>query len=548
MNNKIRTNLKYLLMPLFVLVLMGLTGCGGLEIGAISPDTAGEDGVQSDAPRKGIEIGIEPTLMPENLTYTNDFYGFKFDFPNTWTLSEEDHGVVLMKSTNRLGINFRWVNENINPNFGRTGMGGGTPIYTAKLNFLDQLIPENVVELDHLRKYVIYSDTNQIEIEDLVFAIVLEDLETDYNTLDLPQDVIEEARTILETFERIAATGTPPDDVSADVTTEGAPALSNVVAWLGHINSLPEGSQYDDMVVLHPEGTGEFGLMGKTPEIEAEIQSLRDAEGPNEYIHFWGDLSCGGVDDYNDCQLVVDRMQYGANFSEQKISNWIGTIKSSTFNMGLSYVFELDNYFPMWYSIHASQSESLQAQIQHYFETGDKVEVSGNLMAGVPDVNGTRIEISSIEFLSMAGPRPDVIDGSLYENQEYGFSFQYSSHMSVVEESNRVLVTQDNIQLIIAFRRLEESISITDVGELSGQFQLYNEMFFLGQIVQPSLNINEGRITAVYLGGPGIELGEGTPLRFVVSLETTDGTWISNSQVDEMLQIFQSFGLESWSE
>jgi hypothetical protein len=120
--------------------------------------------------------------------------------------------------------------------------------------------------------------------------------------------------------------------------------------------------------------------------------------------------------------------------------------------------------------------------------------------------------------------------------------------MEVVEESNRVLVNQDNVQLIIAFRRLEESISIADVGELSGQFQLYNEMFFLGQIVKPSLNINEGRITAVYLGGPGIELGEGTPLRFVVSLETTDGSWISNSQVDEMLQIFQSFRLASGSE
>ncbi|NOQ39152.1 MAG: hypothetical protein GQ562_02460, partial [Anaerolineales bacterium] len=530
------TTKQYLAQMLLILVMLGLVGCGSIEVGAVDADSPDNS---------SIEVGIEPTPMPEMHTYTNEYYGFKFDFPNTWTLSEEDHGVVLMKDTNRLGINFRWVNENIHPNFGRTGMGGGTPIYTAKLNFLGQLIPENVVELDHLRKYVIYSDTNQIEIDDLVFAIVLEDLETNYTTLDLPQDVIEEARTILETFERIAATGTPPDDESADATTEGAPALSNVVAWRGHIASLPEGSQYDDMVMLIPEGAGEFGLTGVTPEIEAEIQSLRDAEGSNEYIHFWGALTCGGVDDYNDCQLVVDRMQYGANFSEEKISDWIGTITSSTFNMGLSYVFELDSYFPMWFSINASQNESLQAQIKHYFETGDKVEVSGNLMVGVPDVNGTRIEISSIEFLSMAGPRPDVIDGSLYENQEYGFSFQYSSHMSVAEEPNRVLVTQDNVQLIIAFRRLEESISIADVGELSGQFQLYNEMFFLGQIVKPSLNINEGRITAVYLGGPGIELGEGTPLRFVISLVTTDGDRISNAQVDEMLQIFQSFRLAS---
>ena len=81
-----------------------------------------------------------------------------------------------------------------------------------------------------------------------------------------------------------------------------------------------------------------------------------------------------------------------------------------------------------------------------------------------------------------------------------------------------------------------------------GNRHLNNEMFFLGQIVQPSLNINEGYITAVYLGGPGVELGEGTPLRFAISLVTTDGDRISNAQVDEMLQIFQSFGLASGSE
>ncbi|MGB3703046.1 MAG: hypothetical protein WA997_17425, partial [Anaerolineales bacterium] len=62
------------------------------------------------------------------------------------------------------------------------------------------------------------------------------------------------------------------------------------------------------------------------------------------------------------------------------------------------------------------------------------------------------------------------------------------------------------------------------------------------------LNIHDGYITAAYLGDPGVELGEGTPLRFVVSLINTDGTRISNSQVDDMLQIFQSFELAKQSD
>jgi hypothetical protein len=508
-----------------------------------------------------VEIGVEPTPTPETLTYTNENYGFRFDYPATWTLAEEDHRVILNQGPNRLSVMFRWVNETIDPGAGRTGMGAGTPIYSGKLNFMGQIIPENVVELEHLRKYVMYGETQPIKLGDLAFNIVLEDLETDYMTLDLPQSAIDEAGTILESFEQIPATGSPPEGVPATSTIEGAPPTTNVIAWLGHIASLPEVSRYDDMVMLSPQGTGEFGLVGATPELEAEIVSLRDSEGPNEFVHFWGTLFCGGVDDYNDCQLSVDRMQYGANYSEQDIADWLGTITTHTFNGGLSYVFVLDGAFPVWYSVNASQDEALRAQIQHYQETGDVVELSGKLMIGVPDVNGSRIEVSSIQPRSMAGPRPDAENSERYENTGYGFSFRYPSSMSVEERpnrvivtqdspsmavdegSNRVIVTQDSLQLTIAYRRADEDISISDVGDLTGQFHPYTEVYFLDQFVQPSLNIVDGYINGVYLGGPGVELGDGTPLRFVISLAKAHGGHISNAEVDQMLTLLETFEL-----
>jgi hypothetical protein len=534
-------------LPFLILLMMGLAGCGSLEVGALSADeTLTNDGGTEEVQVKGIEIGIEPTPMPETLTYTNDFYGFKFEYPETWYLTEIDHGVVLKKGTNHLGINFRWINENIQP--GRTGMGGDSLIYSDKISFMGQIIPGYLVELDHLAKAYFLGDTSRIEIDDLSFAIILEDLETDYMTLDLPEEIIAEAITIMETFAQIDATRIPPEEVSIPKPTGSPPKTTPVVAWLGHIASLPEGSQFDDMVMLSPEGTGEFGLTGATPEIEAEIHSLRDAEGPDEYVHFWGTLSCG-IDDYNNCQLVVDRMQYGANFSEEDIADWFGTIKRSTFNDGQSYVFELLNYFPMWYSILASQDEILQAQIERFQKNGEIVEVSGKLMVGVPDVNGTRIEISSIEIRTESGmPRPDYTDESVYENREYGFSFSYPPYMSVVDESNKVLVNNGALQLKIAYRRANENIQISDLGGFHGSFNPYYEVLFLGQPVLPSLNILHGSIAGVYLGGYGFELGEETPPRFVISLVKTDGTTISNAQVDEMLQIFQSFELASWSE
>ncbi|MGA9531532.1 MAG: hypothetical protein WBR18_02345 [Anaerolineales bacterium] len=526
MNAQIRSIKIILILAFFVAMIAPLVGCAPAALGAV-------------------EFGVEPTPTSETLSYTNSYYGFTFDYPTSWTLTEEDHGVVLSKGSNRLAIQYRWVSENTDPNFGRTGMAAGTPIYSGKISFMDQLIPEYIVELDHQRKYVLYSESGQVELGQLVFAIVLEDLETDYMILDLPEGAINEARHILESFEQIEATGSPSEVSPTTSTAAGAASWTEVVAWLGHIASLPAGSEYDDMVVLSPEGTGEFGLTGATPEIEAEIESLRDAEGPNEYAFLWGALSCGGIDDYNDCQLLVDRLQYGANFSEQAISDWFGTITTQTFNGGPSYVFVLDGAYPMWYSIHASTDEGLQAQIQHYQETGAIVEVSGKLLIGVPDVNGTRIEISSIEPRSMAGPRPDITDGEQYVNTDYGFSFTYPSTMSVEERSHQVVVTRDALQLTIGYRRADESISISDSGPLTGEFHPYTEMFFLGQLVQPSLNINDGLIQGVYLGGPGAELGEGTPMRFVISLVNTNGKGIPNGQVDEILSLFQSFQLSS---
>jgi hypothetical protein len=194
--------------------------------------------------------------------------------------------------------------------------------------------------------------------------------------------------------------------------TPEAPSRITVTAWLGHIAKLPEGSQYDDFVILSPDGSGEFGLTGASPEIEAEIRTLQDGDGPNKYVHLWGMLTCD-VEDYNGCQLLVDKMQYGANFAEEDIEGWLGTITNSTFNGVPSHVFELSGEYPMWYSIYASQDESLQAQIESLRDTGTVVKVSGKLLVGFPDVNGTRIEVSElivIEAGTEEQPSPETLD------------------------------------------------------------------------------------------------------------------------------------------
>lgn len=229
----------------------------------------------------------------------------------------------------------------------------------------------------------------------------------------------------------------PNPSETAETEEEGPeeePAVLSAVAWQGHIASMPEGSQFDDVLILNPEGSGEYGLAGATPEIEAEIRTLRDGEGPQTYVHLWGDFSCG-VEDVNDCQLLVTRLQQGATMTEEEITNWVGTIKGFNFNMGPSFGFVLDGEIPMHYGIYASQDPSMQAEIERLRDTGALVQVSGTLLVGFPDVNSTRIEVSSLQVLedgSLAQPAlasfDPTADWQTFASNRYSYQIKYPDH------------------------------------------------------------------------------------------------------------------------
>jgi hypothetical protein len=227
------------------------------------------------------------------------------------------------------------------------------------------------------------------------------------------------------------ATEEASEENPVEETPEAGPVALTAVAWYGHIASMPDGSQYDDVLLLTPEGTGEFGLEGSTPEIEAEIRTLRDGEGPQEYVHLWGEFSCG-AEDVNGCQLLVDRLQYGAQMSEEEINNWVGFIQGFQFNMGSTFGFILDSQVPMKYGIHASQDLALQAEIESLRDTGALVQISGTLLVGFPDVNSSRIEISALEILEEGSQTQPTIesfdptaDWLVYTNTRYNYKIKY---------------------------------------------------------------------------------------------------------------------------
>jgi len=114
-----------------------------------------------------------------------------------------------------------------------------------------------------------------------------------------------------------------------DISIETPTTVRPVVAWYGYVASTPDGAQFDDYLVLEPEGTGEIGLEGANAEIEAGIIALRDKEAPGKYVHFWGVLTCD-VLDYGGCQLLVTRLRPddgpGPFFNPDPVEGWEGTV------------------------------------------------------------------------------------------------------------------------------------------------------------------------------------------------------------------------------
>ena len=229
-------------------------------------------------------------------------------------------------------------------------------------------------------------------------------------------------------------------DISIETPTAGRP----VVAWYGYVASTPDGAQFDDYLVLEPEGTAEIGLEGVNAEIEAEIVALRDKEEPGKYAHFWGSLTCD-VLDYGGCQLLVTRLRPdgpGPFFDPDPVEGWEGTVYSGPPGprSGGDDYFALVGDFNVQYGIWSTDS-AINSQLESLRDTGAVIRVWGQVLAGIPDWNGTQIQVTRFEIVdepSGAVPPPpdwpEADDGmEVYTNEVYGYQFRYPPTATITE-------------------------------------------------------------------------------------------------------------------
>jgi hypothetical protein len=208
-----------------------------------------------------------------------------------------------------------------------------------------------------------------------------------------------------------------------------------VTGWLGAVLSTPEGAQFDDYVTLLPKGVGEFGIEGIDDVVEAKIVSLRDKDEPGKYVHFWGTLNCD-VLDYGGCQLLVDRITTGIETNDpEPITDWMGRIYNSEPGMQVDDYFVLDGDYPVQYGISSIVADTglliYDEVLKDLRDTDQPIKISGQLICGVPDMNGCQIQVS---YLEVNGMEVDPYQGwSTYINEFYGYQLRYPSGSTIAE-------------------------------------------------------------------------------------------------------------------
>ncbi len=338
-------------------------------------------------------------------------------------------------------------------------------------------------------------------------------------------------------------------DASGQVTDLAAPPIGTiVVAWYGYVVSTPYGAQFDDFVTILPEGeVGKFGIEGANESIEAEIVALRDHEEPGKYANFWGALRCDVID-YGGCQLLVTRIRSGIDITDpDPVEGWEGTIVELFYDEpGAPHpddAFIPVGDYPVQYGIASYIAENgwpiYKEELENRRDTGQAIRVSGQLICGVPDVNGCQIQVDQIEI---DGTEVDAYEGwATYTNEEYGFSLHYTDTWEILEEEGVPFISfeQADLVFIVGVRHSSEDTNIfinrTESLEQMGR------VYFLGQEVPRMAWIQDGRVLAVRYGETENVLDGGVieadNLVFTLSLWKFGDDWPNTADISPEVQI-----------
>jgi hypothetical protein len=177
---------------------------------------------------------VEATTGPPTpIDYINEETGISFSYPDYWTMEEEANVIVLRNGSISLRIVYRGVNEQVTL-WTRTGIpAGDVVVLDSPVSFLGQALSKNGLVYENKLKAVFFGGGPAciVKSDTMDFNITLEDQGSVYLTLDIPDDVLDEAASILTSFDVTSTEDGPPNELLTYVNPEYGFSLQYPPTW-----------------------------------------------------------------------------------------------------------------------------------------------------------------------------------------------------------------------------------------------------------------------------------------------------------------------------
>lgn len=194
-------SLRNILWFLFMLLLMGCTAVPDAEVSTAAPTRLATPTPETTAvPTATPLLPATPTAIPSVQTFRDETYGFTFQYPAHWAVTTDDNMVSIIKSdtTIALHIRFKQVGEAlaITP----TGVSAGDLVTQGDVLFLGQVVAQNVLVYQGKDKAVLYDNLAELPRGHLIFSLELASHDSDYEAIDIPEDIQAEVEAIIASF------------------------------------------------------------------------------------------------------------------------------------------------------------------------------------------------------------------------------------------------------------------------------------------------------------------------------------------------------------
>jgi hypothetical protein len=194
----------------------------------------------------------------------------------------------------------------------------------------------------------------------------------------------------------VSASATQPPPLPSPLPESSAVETQPVEAWTGVIVGNPSGAQFDDYFERQAFDGGRYGIDSLDEEIRQRILALRDTGAT---VRVWGTLFLD-VPDVEGRQIQVTRLEAetpSTPLETQDVAGWIGSVVKTPRGSQFREYFLRDDGERFGIG---STNDAVNQQIAEVTWSGAQIQVWGDLVTGVPAVEGRQIEVERLEILS----------------------------------------------------------------------------------------------------------------------------------------------------